>query len=213
MIRFMQALLLSVALVTAASADLGPRPVGPVPKAKTIPVNNILKYANEFPNHTFWAVTDGVNGMAVVPMKPDTTKPHPLTLKTVNTAVIYALPNDVAKLYDTPREFLQAIATGKLPVTVAMSPVLVKEEAVFGTDKRTVIDRVLVVSGGAKKGVSFTEEDPLPPKKGPTIPKTNEPEPDDESRTERPTPRLMIVGVASALAVAFAGIWLARRSK
>jgi hypothetical protein len=215
MSRFLLALTAVVALAAAAVADLGPRPLGPIPKSKSVPVTNVLKYANEFPNHTFWAITDGPNGPTVVPMKADPSKPHPLNLKGVTSAVIYALPNDVAKQYETPREFLRAVASARIPLTVVASPVLVKEEAVFAGDKRTAIERVTVVSGGIKTGVAFAEEDPVPARKDPLLPKKkNDPEPDapDEATAEdRPAPRLIVVGLASALAVAFAGLWVVRR--
>lgn len=205
--RLLMAMASALLAVTAATADFGPRPLVPLPKSKTVPVNNVLKFANEFPNHTFWAVTDGPNGPAVVPMKADPSKPHPLNLKPVKSAVIYALPNDVAKLFDTPREFLQVVAAGRLPATVVASPVLVKEEVVFASDKRTAIERVTVVSGGIKTGVTFAEEDPVPPKKDQPLPKKkNDPEP------EEPQARNLIpVGLFAALALAFAGVWAIRR--
>ena len=87
--KFLTALAVASVAASAAVADLGPRPGGPIPKGKVLPVNNVLKYANEFPNYTFWAVTDGPNGFAVVPMKPDPAKPHPLNLKPVKSAVVY----------------------------------------------------------------------------------------------------------------------------
>jgi hypothetical protein len=202
---------LTLAFVPLALADLGPRPKLPVQPTKAIPVNNVLKYANEFPNHTFWAITDGPNGFAVVPMKAEKSKPHPLNLKGVKSAVIYAIPNEVAKQIDTPREFIQLAAANKLPDSVVASPLLLREESVFNTDRRTSIDRVIVVSGGLKNGIAFTEEDPLPAKKESPQPRKNDPEPEMPTVEERPAPQLMLAGLAAAGAAMFGGLWLVRR--
>lgn len=212
--RFLFATAMTVAMLATAQADFGPRPPIKGPLGKTVPVNNVLKYANEFPNHTFWAITDGPTGLALVTMKPDKSKPHPLNLKPLKSAVVYAVPNDVAKLFDTPREFIQAAVAGKLPLAVVASPVLVKEEPVLAGDKRTAIDRVIVVSGGVKTGVTFAEEDPVPPKKGPVLPNKKDPAPEPGPTADtRPAPRLFVVGIAAALALATAGVWLARKAK
>ena len=197
-------LLVSVAVVVGSAAvstaDLGPRPKGPV--GKSIPVNILLKFANEFPNHTFWAVTTGKNGTNVVTLKADTTKPLPLTMNLTLQATVYAVPNDVAKTFATPREFVVAAAAGKLPAGVIASPILLKFEQVLLNDRRSGVERVLVVAGGIKSGVTFAEEDPKVPKKDP-----------DPLADARPAPRLVLVGVALALAVAFGGMWLFRRGR
>ena len=94
MIRLLFTLPAMVATLTVAMADLGPRPKGAV--GKSIPVRNVLKFANEFPNHTFWAVTVGQDGTNVVTLKADSSKPLPLTMVKTISAVVYAVPNDVA---------------------------------------------------------------------------------------------------------------------
>jgi len=198
--RFLMTAALAVTVAAAAIADLGPRPKGPV--GKSIPVQNVLKFANEFPNHTFWAVTQGFNGPKVITLKPDTAKPLPLTMNLTTSAIVYAVPNDAAKTFATPKEFVQAAAAGKLPAGVIVSPTFVKAEQVQNNDRRTAIDRIVVVAGGIKAGVTFAEEDPV--KRDP------EPEPPADAR---PAPRLFAVGLAAALAVMFGGLWLVRRGK
>lgn len=209
MTRLLLALLAVIASLSFAAADLGPRPrpkvIGPLPAAeRQIPVNNVLKFGNEFPNHTFWAVTQGFNGTNVVTLKPDTDKPLPLTMNLTTSAVVYAVPNDVAKTFATPKEFADAATANKLPAGVRASPLFVKSQGVPLADRRAAIDRVVVVSGGIKNGVKFAEEDP--------IMRDPEPEPGPTADT-RPAPRLFVVGLAAALALATAGVWLARKGK
>lgn len=214
MSRFLFTLFATVAAVSAAVADLGPRPKGLPPTKgiglpvaeRLIPVNNVLKFANEFPNHTFWAVTQGFNGTNVVTLKPDTDKPLPLTMNLTVSAVVYAVPNDVAKTFATPKEFVEAVAANKLPAGVKGSPTFVKSQGVLLNDRRSSIDRVVIISGGLKNGIKFAEEDP--------IMRDPEPEPEPAPAADvRPAPRLFVVGIAAALAVATAGVWLARKGK
>ncbi len=201
MSRFLMTATVGMMASAFALADLGPRPGA----GKTIPVKNVLKFGNEFPNHTFWAVTVGRNGTNVVTLKADTKQPIPLTMNLTLQATVYAVPNDLAKTFATPKEFLQAAATGKLPAGVVSSPLLVKAEAVLPNDRRLAIERVVVVAGGLKDGVTFTEQDPI--RKGPKE------DPELPTADARPAPRLLVAGLASALALAFGGLWVFRRGK
>ena len=199
--RFLMTAALAMTTAAVATADLGPRPKGPI--LKSIPVQNVLKFANEFPNYTFWAVTVGTDGTNVVPLKADGSKPLPLTMVKTVSAVVYAVPNDVAMTFATPKEFVSAAAAGKLPAGVIASPTFVKAEQVQNNDRRTAIDRVVVVAGGIKAGVTFAEEDPV----------KRDPEDPAPQADARPAPRLFAVGLAAALAVMLGGLWLVRRGK
>jgi hypothetical protein len=193
------------AACSPAAADLGPRPKGPVTPTKLIPVNNALKFENEFPDHVFWAVTAGPNGTNVVPLKFDPKKPLPLTMNQTASAVVYAIPKTTAKLFTTPKEFVEAVTGPKLPDGVVASPNFLKAESAPTSDKRTTIKRVLVVTGNLTDGVKFSEEEAPAPKKDPEEP--------EQPTATRPAPRRVVVGLAAALAVAFAGAWLVRRAR
>ncbi len=200
MIRLLFTLPAMVATLSVAMADLGP-PLG----SKYVPVVTTVKLEKSFPDHTFYVVGFGPGATPLTKVELDPTKATKVDAKSRYGGNLYAVPNAVVKEYKTDKELADAIRKEKPPAGVSLLFISNRTTLKVG-DQRDAIERVLVISGDEKTGLKIAEEKPeakVPEKKAP-----EEPGPTAASPTGG---RLVVVGLAAALAVAFGGLWVVRR--
>ena len=199
MSRFVFAATVMVVAATAALAD-----VGPPPGSKYVPVVTTVKLEKSFPDHTFYVLGFGPGAAPLTKVELDPTKPTKVDAKSRYGGNLYAVPNAVVKEYKTEKELADAIRKEKPPAGVSSLSIGNRTTLKVG-DKRESIDRVLLISAGDEKtGLKIAEEKPEakdPEKKDP-----------DEPTAAAPTGgRLLVVGLAAALALVAGGLWAVRR--
>ena len=199
MSRFVFAVAAVAVAATAAVADLGPPP-----GSKYVPVATTVKLEKSFPDHTFYVVGFGPGSAPITKVELDPMKATKVDAKSRYGGSLYAVPNAVVKEYKTEKELGDALRKEKPPAGV--SSLLIGNRTTLKVgDKRDAIDRVLVISAGDEKaGLKIAEEKPEakdPEKK----------DPEEPTATAPTGGRLLIVGLASALALVAGGLWAVRR--
>jgi len=198
MSRFVLAVTVAVAAATAAVADLGPPP-----GQKYVPVTTTVKLEKSFPDHAFYIVGFGPGATPLTKVELDPTKATKVDAKSRYGGSLYAVPNAIVKEYKTEKELGDALRKEKPPAGVSSLSISNRTTLKMG-DKRDAIERVLVISGDEKAGLKIAEE---------KDPEKKEPDKDPEEPTAAaPTgSRLLVVGLAAALALVAGGLWAVRR--
>jgi hypothetical protein len=212
---------LAAALLVAgtALADIAP----PIPKGfKSVPLSHKIVTEAAFPDYTLFvvenAVVIGKATRTAAPAKLDTKTP--LTLNTSASASVsrsyelVAVPKDAAKGYATEKEFLEAVAAGKVAGLVKSKTVIaggastnIKE----GDPRKEVVAEYKIEKIDAKDGIVFGKE-----KADPNVPPPPGCDTDDEGAAPSayaPKGGTWVAGLAGALAVVFGGLWVARRGR
>lgn len=195
----MSRLVLSLAAVaavgTAALADLGPPP-----GQKYVPVTTTVKLETSFPDHSFYVMGFGPGAAPLTKVDLDPAKATKVDAKSRYGGNLYAVPNSLVKELGTENALTDALRKEKLPPGVSSVP-LSNRTTLKESDKRTGIDRVLVISAGdGKSGLKITEQKSPDDKKDPESP-----------AAATPANRLLFAGLAAALALVAGGLWVARR--
>ena len=212
---------LAAALLLAgtALADIAP----PIPKGlKSVPLSHKIASAAAFPDYALFVVEDafvtGTKSRTARPAKLDAKTP--LTLTTSAGASVsrkfelVAVPKDAAKEYATEKEFLEAVATGKVAGLVKSKTVIaggastnIKE----GDPRKEVVVEYKLEKIDPKDGVVLTKQaaDPnVPPPPG-----CDTGDEDAAPSAYAPKGGAWVAGLAGALAVVFGGLWVARRGR
>lgn len=198
--------------VAAARADLA---VPPPPGKKFVKVEVQLTTDKGYPDHEFYVTT----GFAVqkVEFGPDApAKFNPVRTRpgaTPPPAPFWAVPKGTGAEYPNTRALFNALVTGKVKGQAAVMKSFPYQATIDATDKRTVVTETYAVEKiDAKAGIVLkaAKAKDAPPTSA--VPKGA---PEDESEAAVPAPRggAVVAGLAAALALAFAGVWLARRSR
>ena len=199
MTKFALAVAGAVVAVGLARADLGPPP-----GSKYVPVVTTVKLEKSFPDHSFYVVGFGPGATPLTKVELDPAKATKVDAKSRYGGNLYAVPNAVVKEYKTEKELAEAIRKEKPPVGVS-SLSIGNRTTLKVSDKRDAIERVLLISAGDEKvGLKIAEEKPDakdPEKKDPEGP----------TATAPPGGRLLVVGLAAALALVAGGLWAVRR--
>ena len=199
MSRFVLVLSASLVVAAAATADLGPPP-----GMKRVQVLTSIKLAKAIPDVGFYIADFSDSPFEKLTLEPG--KAVPLGEKGKFDGWVLAIPTKYATSFKDVKALSAAVRktwgdTGEFPAGVLHASGTTRG-VVSDKDKRATIRRVLVVTPtDAKPGMKFvTEEEASPNKKG-------------DPTAAVPPGRLLVVGVALALAVAFGGMWLFRRGR
>ena len=206
---------LGLLTVAAARADI---PVPPPPGKKFVRVDHTITADKAYPDHEFYLLIGGT------PKKVDFGPGAPVKIEgnrrngPFGAAKLVAVPKGAATKYADEKEFAAALKTGKVEGQAATKHPFPNSVAVNAKDERKLLTEALVIDKiDAKEGIVLKA---VPPPAGsPSPAKSDKNAPADESElTDEATaytPRggAAIAGLAGALALAFAGLWLVRRSR
>jgi len=190
MTRPVLAAALAVLLVAGGvRADLAPPPW-----LKRVVVDHKITTDKEYPGWMFFTVIGET--VSAVNLDPKT----PIEIKGAGRngigrlGCLVAVPKGAEKKYASEKEFHEAIRQGQVEGLVADKTDLDSVATVDATDPRTTIVKEYVLSEiDAKEGIVLKAKDVEKPKDSPDA--------------------VWIAGLAGALAVVFAGLWLARRNR
>jgi len=194
MSRFLLAVAVAAVAVGVAVADLGPPP-----GSKYVPVTTTVKLEKSFPDHAFYVLGFGPGAAPLTKVELDPSKPTKVDAKSRYGGRLFAVPNEVAKSFKTEKELTDALRKEKPPAGVSMTSIG-SRTTLKEADKRTAIDRVLVISAGdAKTGLKITDSE------------ADKKDPEGPTATAPANGRLLVGGLAAALAVVAGGLWVVRR--
>lgn len=184
----------------------------PPPKGlRRIPIEYKLEATAEFPDYAFFAVSGGDKAE---PVKLD--PKAPATVRAgggrYRTAQLVAVPKGAAKAYPGEKEFLAAVAAGKVDGAVKAKEYFQAFTTVKDADPRAVIVERYTVEKVGPGGIT------LAPVKEPGGAKPDggeEAAGADEDAHAVPAPRYgrLAAGVSVSLAVVLAGLLIARRAR
>ncbi len=211
------AFLVGLLAVTAARADIA---VPPPPGKKFVQVDYVLTTAKSYPEHEFYVV------IGTTPKKVEFGPETPVKIDG-NRGGLYgsrgqfvAVPKGAAEKFPSEKAFADAVAAGKVPGQANTKKNFDPRAAIDAKDARTaVVETYAVEKIEAKGGIVLkAAKAPASPAPG----KGDKNAPDDETEftaDEVPAPALaprggaVVAGLAAALALAFAGVRLARRAR
>lgn len=194
MSRFLFAVAVTAVATSVAVADLGPPP-----GSKYVPVTTTVKLEKSFPEYTFYVMGFGPGASPLTKVELDPAKPTPVDAKSRYGGRLFAVPNAVVKAFKTEKELADALRKEKPPAGVAMTSIN-NRATLKAADKRTAVERVLVIStGDDKTGLKITEPD------------ADKKDPEEPTAAGPANGRLLIGGLAAALAVVAGGLWVVRR--
>ena len=185
--RILALAVLAFGIVGVARADIAP------PKGiKRIPVEGKIIVEKAFDDYAFFAISGGDKATALK-LDPKT----PATIKAgggrYRVASLVAVPKDAAKKFDSEKEFLAAVAKGKVDGLVKSKVNFFATTDVKETDTRkTAVEEYKLVKVDGKEIVL---EAVKPAGKG------------------GPKSSLVIPGMMAFAGIALAGLWLVRRQK
>jgi hypothetical protein len=210
---------LSLLLVGTATADIPP----PIPKGfKRVPLSHRITTEAEFPDYLLFTVQNvrqiRETSRTAAPAKLNAKTP--LTLSTgagasVSTSYeLTAVPKDAAKSYPTEKEFLKAVAEGKVAGQLTSKTLIEGSSATNIKDndpRKEVVREYKLVKIDPKDGVVITTSE--------AIKKNSEGQCDEEDValdspvTEPARGGVWVAGFAASAALVFGGLWLARRGR
>ena len=212
--RLLTATVLGLLVGSVAWADI------PAPKGlKRLPMEHKITTEKEYPDYTFFAVSGGDKATAL--------KLDPKTPATIAAgggryrfASLVAVPKDAAKKYDSEKDFLAAVAGGKVDGLLRSKLSFSAFTEVKDSETRKVIVvEYKIEKIDAKEGIVFAGEKkdsgrPVPP----GLPPNDSPEDSDgttDAAVTAYTPRggLWIAGLAASLALVLTGLWMVRRNR
>ena len=121
-----------------------------------------------------------------------------------NSGALYAVPEAAAKEFKTDKELFDAVTARKVKGVQTLS--LPGNTAVSDTVKGDAVRWTYTITGIDDKGIKTDVA-------GDGVEKKEEKKPGEKKPLALAEPGYLIGGVAAALAVAFGGLWLARRRK
>jgi len=230
MTRLLAAAALGVLAAGAAHADIAP------PKGmKRVPLDHKVTTEKEFPDYRFYTVLGGggkgggpkgnpaatAKGVTEVKFDPK----NPIEIKAADRGAgigrqgaLVAVPKDARKNYDSEEKYLAAIRLGQIDGLIRAKANFDTFTVVKDADTRTaVVYEWKVENLTAKDG--FTLKHPFGDIPAFTRPNNgkggndapDESEEDDAAAAYVPKNGAWVAGLAAALGLALAGVWLARR--
>jgi hypothetical protein len=215
--RVLSAFVVGLLAVAAARADI---PIPPPPGKKFVKVEVILTTDKAHPDYEFYATTPfAVQKVEFGPDSP--AKFAPVRYRpggAAPPAPFWAVPKGAGAGYPNTRALFNALSEGKVTGQAALMRSFPHQATIDATDKRTVVAETYAVEKiDAKAGivVKATKAPAGPP---PGASNKNAPGDeielsDDTGTAYAPRGGTAVAGLAAALALAFAGVWLTRRSR
>lgn len=195
--RSLLALTLTVLVAAAGRADLGPRP-----GMKRVQVHTSIKLAKAAPEFTFYVADYSDSPYEKLNLEPG--KAVPLGENGRFDGWVLAIPTKYATSFKDVKALSAAVRkewqnSGNFPAGIVKASGTSRGE-VSEKDKREALRRVLVATPqDAKPGLTFVTEEEAGPKK------------QDDPTAAVPPARLLVVGIAAALALVASGVWVIRR--
>ncbi|HEX4608757.1 MAG TPA: hypothetical protein VH092_11190 [Urbifossiella sp.] len=204
-----------LAAAAAARADLAvPPPAG----KKFAKIEVVFTTEKSYPEFDFYVVVGStpkkVEFGPDAPAKVDGNRRNgPL-----GVAKFVAVPKGAAETFPTEKAFTDALRTGKVTGQAGTKQTFYAQTTIDAKDPRnTVVETYAVEKVDAKDGIVLKAAKgtgTAPPKAGDKNAAEDEnADPADEAAAPAPRGGVVIAGLAAALALAFAGLWLARRSR
>ncbi|QDU22803.1 hypothetical protein [Urbifossiella limnaea] len=204
------AFLVALVAVCAARADLAvPPPAG----KKFVTVDHVVTTDKTYPEHEFYLVTGFMGDAKLVPFGPDT----PVKIDGARRKGPYgqvtfaAVPKGAGEKFAGMKEFGAALRKGTVPGQATAKHAFPSSTTIDAKDTRTVITETLAVekidakAGIVLKALKKNESGNAPPPRG------ESPSDDETAVGDSPRGGSVVAGLAAALAMAFAGLRLARR--
>ena len=210
--KHLTAFLVALAAVCVARADLA---VPPPPGKKFVTVDHVVTTDKTYPEYEFYLVTGFYGDAKKVEFGPDapvkiegTRRKGPYGLVT-----FAAVPKGAGEKYASEKEFGTAIRKGTVPGAAVAKHTFPSSATVDAKDTRTTLTETLAVEKiDAKSGIVLkavkSATSPAPTKGAGNAPERSE---DEVVAGDSPRGGGVIAGLALTLALAFAGLWLARR--
>lgn len=199
--------------VAAARADLA---VPPPPGKKFVKVEVQLTTDKGYPDYEFYATTpvavQKVEFGPDAPAKFTPVRTRPGATPAPPPAPFWAVPKGTGAEYPNTRALFNALVTGKVKGQAALKKSFPYQATIDATDKRTVVTETYAVEKIDEKAGIVLKAVPPPPGSAPPT-KSDKSAPADESEATAPRGGPVVAGLAAALALAFAGVWLARRGR
>ncbi len=213
--RAVFAFALGLLTVAAARADI---PVPPPPGKKFVRVDHTVLTDKAYPDHEFYLLIGGnpkkVDFGPGTPVKIEGTRRN----GPFGAAKLVAVPKGAATKFADEKEFAAALKTGKVEGQAATKHPFPNSAAVDAKDDRKLLTEALIIDKiDAKEGIVLKTVPPPagsgPPTKNVKDAPADESELTDEATAYAPRGGAVVAGLAAALALAFAGLWLVRRSR
>ncbi len=209
MYRLAFALVVVLLATGTVEANAGP------PRGKLVPVEHKITTDKEYPDYTFYLVSDKPTVVKFDPKTPIEIVGKPSEYRSY---LFIAVPKGAEKQFDTEKSLLEAlIVVDKIKGRVQAKDYVVAAVRVPDPDNRTKIVRESRVEKiDTKDGIVMVTKDLEPKKKDAAAPeKKNSPEDEDAPGATAYTPRggLWIAGGAVSLSVMLGGLWVAGRTR
>lgn len=203
----MKRLLLGAAMVGLLAVSSVQADVPPPKGQKRIPLEYKIETAKDFADYAFFAISGGdkAEALKLDPKKAATVKAGGGRYR---FAQLVAVPKDAAKGFPSEKEFLAAVAKGKVDGLVKSKTNFVAFTVVKDTDTRkTIVETYTVEKIDAKEGIVLKKVEAK---------KDGRQDEEESSPVVAPSGAAfpwMAAGLGLAGAFCFAGLWLVRRRR
>lgn len=208
---------------SVALANFPPPPRG-FPQGR---VKHKITTDKEYPDYIFYSTVNGfpeVKARDITELKLDPKTPITIDCTKVGfkkAVQLIAVPKDAKKKFDSEKEFLAALADGKVEGVVRTKNYFSKldEPKIDKGQGKVVVKEYKIEKIDPKEGIVLVEEKGAEAVPEPPAPPKESPEDSDESCSDgvanvyTPKGGVWIAGLAGAFSVVLAGLWIVRRPR
>jgi hypothetical protein len=203
-------------LVLAAVAARADIPVPPPQGKKFVPVENRVTTDKAYPDLEFYVLT-GPGSATKVELGPGAAVKVPGDRRVIpgGRTVLAAVPKGAADKFPDPKAFAAAVRAGTVPGQAVTKHVFSLQTTVAANDPRTVVVQTYTVLRIDPKGelvLALEKATDPPPGASETAPELSD-EPAVGPAAYLPRGGAVVAGLALAVALASAGVWLRRRGR